>query len=391
LLTWDYLVYIDSKACHLPPPHTAAEAVRNSPEATRNVTAMSLSASRRPVAALTFTPSLPVSARKSETQHHLPVSKRPRAASCWFATAADPPPTPQQTAQQQRGAPRAARVTLAPGRHWTNPERLLLTPRSSAIPGRLYTIDRTYTWLRTFDVGARATVIVGSAPPGSPPGNRPPLLIYSPLPLTPKLRAAIDVLGVVTVIVAPNNEHVDFVASVASAYPAAVVLGPTGCVEKFPHLPFAADTFSGDGNGVGPLEPHPALAAFAPNVVPVFVPAVPFFNETVLLVRDDAEPDGRKRTLVVCDFVWNYPRPAEATAADVEMAFPTVLWAQAMNRLYAPVYNRVLVRDRPEFALFLANLRSLGVDRIIPCHGNVVESDGMKLLDDFFPQFLKAK
>lgn len=340
-----------------------------------------------PIAA--FAPPLACPARTT-----MPKIRPCRRGSCPHQpiASAEPSSSTRQT-PAPADAPRATRVTLAPGRHWTNPERTLLTLRSPRASSRLHTVDRTYTWLKTFDVGARATVIAGPFSQDSPSAQRRPLLIYSPLPLTPDLCAAIDAVGDVVVVVAPNNEHVDFVAPVADAYPDAVVLGPTDCVKKFPHLPFTAATFSGgedDGGepGTSPV-PHPALAVFAPHVVPLFVPAAPFFNETVLLVRDEAEPEGRRHTLVVCDLVWNYPRPAEAAAAGVELPINTRVWAQAMNRVYAPVYNRVLVRDRGRYARFLHGLKTRGVDRIIPCHGNVVERDGMSVLDSFFPNFLK--
>jgi hypothetical protein len=283
--------------------------------------------------------------------------------------AASPPPPPPPS-------PRDERVSLAPARHWTNPARRVVTPRGPC----LHTVDRSYVWLRTFDVGGRCTLVSS----GGAAAGRPRLLVYSPLPLTPELRREVDALGDVAVVIAPNNEHVDFVAPWAAAYPDAAVLGPPACVEKFPHLPFTAPTFSGGADGAAGA-PHAALAPFAPDVTPVFVPAAPFFGETVLLHAAPAAGN----TLVVCDLFWNYPTAAAAAAAgDVDLPRPTAIWAHAMNRVYAPVYNRLLVRDRPQFRRFLASLRARGVDRIIPCHGNVVEDGGMARLDSFFPSFL---
>ncbi len=268
-------------------------------------------------------------------------------------------------------SPRASRVLLPPRNYWANPERLVLTPRHEGI----YTIDRSYIFLSFCDVGARCTVIVK---PPLDASKRPELLLYSPLPIDNAIRKELDKLGDVSVVIAPNNEHVDFVASAAAAYPNATILGPTGCKARWPNLPFDSDTFADDGK-----TPHPALASFSEVVTAMFVPSAPFFNETVLIHKVS-------RTFIVCDLWWNWPSLKDTQPKGVELPYPTRAFAFAMNRIYLPFYNRILVQDREAFALFMRELLDTKFKNIIPCHGNCVAEEGWRRVDRFFPSFLKA-
>lgn len=299
-----------------------------------------------------FAFTLPVPLTLSSSSPSTSLSHRPPCAS-----ASPSPPTESS---------RTSRVCFPPPNHWANPSNQVLTPRGSG----LHTIDRTYNFL-AFDVGARCTLLSNAA------GD---LLAYSPLPITPALASAIAAIGTVTVVIAPNNEHVDFVLNASTAFPSATILGPSSCVERWPDLPFDADVFGPSGDA------HPSLAAFD-TVTPLFVPSAPFFNETVLIQQQP----GEDAVLVVCDLFWNWPTRADAADGGYELPLPTTVWAAAMNRVYAPVYNRILVRDRLVFRQFFSRLRGMRPERIVPCHGACVEEDGVGVLERFLPEFLTAE
>lgn len=131
---------------------------------------------------------------------------------------------------------RASQVRLELLRHWASTRREL--PLISRCDG-VYTIDRPYYFFDAFDVGSRCTVIV--APSVS--GGRPKLLYYTPIPIDEQLRTMLAALGVVSLIIAPNHEHVDIVASAKAVFPDATVLGPPYCCARWPHLPFDTDMF----------------------------------------------------------------------------------------------------------------------------------------------------
>ena len=232
-------------------------------------------------------------------------------------------------------------------------------------------------FLKYCDVGARCTVLVVPPLQQQHPSERSKLVLYSPVPIDSNLKSKLDELGDVSLIIAPNNEHVDFVADAANVYPTATILGPMGCRERWPSLPFDGDTFADGG-----VTPHPALAALRGAITPLFVPSVPFFNETVLVHR-------QSNTLVVCDLWWNWPDGREAVSKGIEVPLLTRAFALSMNSVFAPLYNRVLVRDRAQFAKFWQALLDTRFENLIPCHGYCVERVGRSVLDEFFPDFLK--
>lgn len=67
------------------------------------------------------------------------------------------------------------------------------------------------------------------------------LFIWSPVPLTPDLRAAIDALGEVRFLVAPNSLHHLSLGDWKAAYPAARLYAPPGLRQKRRDLAFDAD------------------------------------------------------------------------------------------------------------------------------------------------------
>lgn len=254
---------------------------------------------------------------------------------------------------------------MAP-KYWGNPRASLIRPLVDDSED-IWLVERTYFWFG-FDVGARCTIIRYQAQ----------LFVYSPLPLTPSLKKSIDDLGLVSVVVAPNNEHVDFVKSWHMQYPEAAYLGPTGCVESKPQLPFTASTFGDDPQN--PV-PHDSLAHFQPVLTSLFVPGAPFFNESLFIHLPT-------HSLLTCDFIWNYPPRRLAEREGLDLPLKTSVWAFAMNRVYAPVYNRLLVRDREAFRSFWAKLREASISVIVPCHGLVVEDGAEGVLDHWLPSFL---
>lgn len=67
------------------------------------------------------------------------------------------------------------------------------------------------------------------------------LFIWSPIELNAELRAAVDDLGQVQTIVAPNTLHHVFIQQWASAYPTARILAAPGLRAKRPDIAFSAD------------------------------------------------------------------------------------------------------------------------------------------------------
>ena len=115
------------------------------------------------------------------------------------------------------------------------------------------------------------------------------LLLHSPLPMTPERRAAVEVLGPVTQLFAPNTFHHQWLGEWAQAFPAATVHAPKELAKKRPDL--RIDRFHDEDapRDFGGVLTEAPIRGFR-------------LRETALVYRP-------ARTLVVTDLVHNVGRP----------------------------------------------------------------------------------
>jgi hypothetical protein len=170
------------------------------------------------------------------------------------------------------------------------------------------------------------------------------LLLHAPVALTPTRRAAVEALGPVAHLYAPNLFHHLHVGDWASAFPAARLHAPAGLRRKRPDL--RIDRTHGE-----PLSP--ALSAALDEV------AIDGFRleESVLFFRP-------ARTLVVADLVHNVGRPEQR-------------WAQVYTRLMG-FHDRVALSrairwtafyDRAAARRSLDAVLALPFERLVVGHG----------------------
>jgi len=183
----------------------------------------------------------------------------------------------------------------------------------------------------------------------------PDLLVVSPVALTPARRAAVERLGRVAHLYAPNTFHHLWLGAWAAAFPEARVHAPAGLARKEPKL--RIDRLHGSA-------PEPAFAGVVEEV------AIDGFrvDETVLIHRPT-------RTAVVTDLVHNVGRPAHAW---------TATYTRAMG-----FYDRVALsrfirwtgfRDRRAARRSLDALLAHDIDRLIVGHGEPLASGAKEAL-----------
>ncbi len=115
------------------------------------------------------------------------------------------------------------------------------------------------------------------------------LLLYSPLAMTPERRAAIDALGDVRHVYAPNTFHHLWVGEWADAYPDAKVHAPPGLRKKRSDLRIDREHYGSEATDFGGAVTEFSVDGFR-------------MEETALL----HEPSG---TLIVSDLMHNVGRP----------------------------------------------------------------------------------
>jgi hypothetical protein len=209
----------------------------------------------------------------------------------------------------------------------------------------LWVVERSQRFYG-LEVGTRMTVI--RLDDGS-------LLLHSPVVLDPDLRAALDAIGPVRLVVAPNRVHHLYAGQVALAYPDARLWVGPGVERKRPDLVYVA--VLGDE----------APAEWKGQLDQVFFRGRPYENEVVFFHR-------ASRTLLLCDLAFNFgPRAARPTR-----------WLMraigSYGRFGPSTLDPWLIRDRAAARTSLARILAWDFDRVVVAHGDVLERGGREAL-----------
>jgi hypothetical protein len=113
------------------------------------------------------------------------------------------------------------------------------------------------------------------------------LWVWSPVKLTPALRAAVDRLGPVRHLVSPNKLHHLYLSEWKAAYPEAQLWGPRSTIRKRPDLPFRP-----------PLEDRPP-PEWGPDIDQAWFRGSFAMDEVVFLHRPS-------RTAIVADLIQTF-------------------------------------------------------------------------------------
>jgi hypothetical protein len=196
------------------------------------------------------------------------------------------------------------------------------------------------------EVGTRMTVV--RLADGS-------LLLHSPVALDAPLCAALDALGRVRFVVAPNRVHHLHAGRVADRYPDVRLWVAPGLDRKRPDLVFVA--VLGDD----------APTEWRGQVDQVFFRGRPYENEVVFFHR-------ASRTLLLCDLAFNFGPHA---------AWPT-RWLMRLLRSYGrfgpSTLDPWLIRDRGAARASLERILAWDFDRVVVAHGDVLEHGGREAL-----------
>lgn len=203
--------------------------------------------------------------------------------------------------------------------------------------------------LRVFgflDIGTRMTVI--RLPDGG-------LLLHSPVEADAATRAAVEALGPVRWIAAPNKVHHLFAGGWKAAHPAARLLGAPGLAAKRPDLAFDGELGDdGDPAWGGAIETH-------------WMRGAPLLNEVALLHRPS-------HTLLLTDLAF-HPTAASQRGLRIWSTITTVPKGFGPNAI-----ARFTIRDRPTFRASLDRVLGWDFDRVVVTHGEVLGTGGREAL-----------
>ncbi|NOK01836.1 MULTISPECIES: DUF4336 domain-containing protein [Myxococcus] len=203
------------------------------------------------------------------------------------------------------------------------------------------------------DLGGRMTAV--RLPDGG-------LWLHSPVRFSPEARAAVDALGPVRFLVAPNLMHHLYVQDWAAAYPDAKVAAPAALRRKRPDL--RIDLELGDT----------AEASWAGVLDQVLVQGMPKVDELLFFHRPS-------QTLFVTDLAFNVHRTGSwFTRMYLKLS-------GAWQRLAPTMLVRSVIKDREAVRASLARAQAWDVERVVVCHGDVVEQGGREAVRNAFARF----
>lgn len=181
------------------------------------------------------------------------------------------------------------------------------------------------------------------------------LWLHSPVRPTPELRAAVDALGRVRFVVAPNRWHHLYVGDWQAAYDGAEAWGAPGLAKKRPDL-----ALTGVLDDVAP-------AGWAGQIDQLARQGAPIMGEVVFLHR-------KSRSLVVSDTAHNF---GDGAPAGTRFFFSLL---GGWRGFRTTLMDRAVVKDRAAARASLERVLAWDFDRIVVCHGAVLESGGKDAL-----------
>ncbi|KAK1752820.1 hypothetical protein QBC47DRAFT_389306 [Echria macrotheca] len=233
--------------------------------------------------------------------------------------------------------------------------------------------------------GGRATTV------RLPSGN---IAVFSPTPLTPATVEKLASLGnQVAYIIAPNFEHHLNISAWSTQFPTAVVIG----VEGLPEKRDKNDATRGITFGRVFTAENKRTLSISPEFDDVFhyeyVEAAK--NKELVFVH---KPSG---TLIAADILFNLPATEQysLTETDPQRGIVGMAVAKAFNAAEGMsltwqkrnLWYVVARKDRAGFGESMKRVLGWQFDRVIPCHGDTIETGGKKVLEELTSWFVEGK
>ncbi|KAG9201418.1 hypothetical protein B5807_07900 [Epicoccum nigrum] len=237
------------------------------------------------------------------------------------------------------------------------------------VPRVITTLSVPFWRFGKIKIGGRGTIVRLAT------GN---LAVFSPVALTDEVKAKVASLGEVRYICAPDAEHHIFLGPWHAAYPQAQIMGP----ETLPELR-AKDKSKESVPFTHLFKESKRLdsvsAEFDAEFDWEYVPS--HANKEILFHHRPT------RTLIEADYLFNSPSTEQFSKTGVDASsgiFTKIFGALTSTQGKALAQQRMIwwgtsAGDRKGFAASTARIDKWDFDRIIPCHGDVIETGGKEV------------
>jgi len=188
------------------------------------------------------------------------------------------------------------------------------------------------------------------------------LWIHSPISWAEEYREQLDELGQVAYLIAPNNGHNKWLLEWHEQFPTAQVYVTPGTpkkkqVSEARQLTGSVDAWQADLDGKQ-------------------IPAITFFDEVVFLHH-------ASRSLIVTDIIQNHinrPSP-KGLAGIIDRYLLRPMGAEGISTA-VPLKIPGTIKNKEQPAQFLQEVLAWDFERIIPCHGDIIEQNAKRIMED---------
>lgn len=215
--------------------------------------------------------------------------------------------------------------------------------------------------------------------------------VFSPVAFTPEVQTKVKSMGPVKYIVAPDIEHHIFVSTWAKEYPEAEVIGMEGLPEKREKDPAT--------KGLKFAHVFSAKNKLDLKITPEFDAEFSYeyfhshSNKELVFLHKPT------RTMIEADLLFNLPATEQysKTGLDASSGLLTKLFGALMNTRGEMTWQKRFLwyaasgGDRPGFTESVKRVKAWDYDRVIPCHGDVIETGGKTIVDKAMSWFTEGK
>lgn len=259
-----------------------------------------------------------------------------------------------------------------------NPENVMVTRE---IDSRIVTCSVPFSRFGVLKIGGRGTIVRMNSGCSA---------VFSPVALTEHVKGILAGLdSPVKYIIAPDIEHHIFLSQWKKSYPDAKIIGPEGLKEKREKNPDTKDAAGIDFIFTPEKRHDPDIyEEFNAEFDTEYVPAHP--NREIAVLHKPT------RTLIQADLFFNLPanQQYEKTGEGGGGGFLTKLFTPIWSTQGSAIWQKrfvwyFLASDRESFRKSVREIEKWDFDRIIPCHGDVIETGGKEVFRNLFEWFLK--
>ncbi|KAL5117625.1 hypothetical protein ACEQ8H_004518 [Pleosporales sp. CAS-2024a] len=251
------------------------------------------------------------------------------------------------------------------------------------VPRQITTLSVPFWRFGRIKIGGRSTIVRLQS--GA-------LAVFSPVALTDDVKAKVAELGQVKYIAALDAEHHLFLGPWHAAYPAAHVLGPETLREKRAKqhneaVPFTFVFRAPDGAA-------PPVSSISPEFDAEFdwEYVHGHVNKEIVFHHRPS------RTLIQADLLFNLPATEQFSRAgvDAQSGVLTRVFGALQSAAGEAVWQKRIIwygtsrGDRGAFHQSVARIHTWPFERIVPCHGDVIEGNAKSVFEKVFGWHLDA-